>query len=906
MVSSNVAVSVAVLYVVFLFVIAAVAERGMAAGRFRFLQSPLVYTLSLSVYCTGWTFYGAVGTAARGGLEFAAIYIGPTLLFVGWFAVLRKIVRIGRMQRTTSIADFISSRYGKSNSLAILVTLLAVIASTPYIALQLQSITISFDALTATTTRGGSQSSTAIWVAAGLALFAILFGTRNVDVNERHNGIVTAIAFEAVIKLAALLAVGLYVVFWVKSGPAGTFAAAPDHMLGTRDNFGPRWYALNFLSAMAILTLPRMFHVMVVENVDERHLRMASWAFPLYIFLISLFVLPIAIAGLATLPEGANPDLFVLTVPLAGGQEGLALFAFIGGFSAATSMVIVSSIAVATMVSNHLVMPVWLYLNRSRTISSGDVRTVLLSSRRLSIIGVLALGLIYFRLSGVGDGLAAIGLIAFAGMAQLVPALLGGIFWRGATRTGAILGLLTGAALWAYTLFLPSFEGSFVLSRDVIDHGLFGLAALKPQAFLGLTGLDPLVHALFWSLTGNLAAFIAGSLFSSPSELDRLQGAVFVNVFGRTSEVNPLHVGRSATSEDLFTLAQRILGAPQAYDLFAAEARSQGKSGGLPDATPSFIQALERQLSGSVGSASAHAMVSQIAGGGTVSVDELMNIADETAQILQYSQALETQSKELEDTASQLRAANERLRALSEQKDAFLSQVSHELRTPMTSVRSFADILATTDDLSSDDAKRFIGIIGQESQRLTRILDEILDLSFLESGQAGWQLEAVPLHEVVERARQGTAALDEAKRLTIQTDGTQRDVFADFDRLSQVFINLFSNALKYGDQTAPVITVTAKRMGDQVIVDVHDNGPGIAPEDGNRVFEKFSRLSSGDLAGSAGLGLPISREIARNLGGDLVLLEGPSGTTFRLTLKPVPRELAPRETAPGRDPQPAS
>ena len=884
MASSNVAVSVAVLYVVLLFIVAAVAERGMAAGRFRFLQSPLVYTLSLSVYCTGWTFYGAVGTAVRGGLEFAAIYIGPTLLFIGWFTVLRKIVRIGRMQRTTSIADFISSRYGKSNALAIFVTLLAVVASTPYIALQLQSITVSFDALTASRTGGTSEAATAFWVAAGLAAFAILFGTRNVDVNERHNGVVTAIALEAVVKLAALVAVGLYVVFWVNSGPSATFDAAPAHMLGSTDDFGPRWYALTMLSAMAILTLPRMFHVMVVENVDERHLRMASWAFPLYVLLISLFVLPIAIAGLAILPDGANPDLFVLTVPLAGGQEALALFAFIGGFSAGTSMVIVSSIALATMVSNHLVMPIWLYINRARTISAGDVRAVLLSSRRLSIIGILALGLVYFRLSGGGAALAAIGLIAFAGMAQLVPALLGGIFWRGATRTGALLGVFIGAGLWAYTLFLPSFEGSFLMTRAVIDEGLWGIAALRPREFFGLTGLDPLVHAMFWSLSGNCIAFIAGSLFSNPTELDRLQGAVFVNVFRRSGEVDPAAFGRSATSEDLFTLAQRILGAQRAYDLFTEAAQDQGKSAGLPDPTPGFIQSLERQLSGSVGSASAHAMVSQIAGGGTVSVDELMNIADETAQILQYSQALEAQSKELEDTASQLRAANASLRALSEQKDAFLSQVSHELRTPMTSVRSFADILANTEDLSDEDSNRFIGIIGQESQRLTRILDEILDLSFLESGQAGWALEPVALNDVIERARQGTAALDEAKRLTVHTHDTDTQVMADFDRLSQVFINLISNALKYGDQTAPVITVTATRSGDKIHVDVHDNGPGIAPEDSTRVFEKFSRLSSGDLAGSAGLGLPISREITRNLGGDLTLLSGGEGTTFRVTL----------------------
>ena len=486
-----------------------------------------------------------------------------------------------------------------------------------------------------------------------------------------------------------------------------------------------------------------MFQVIVVENVDERHMRTAGWAFPLYVFLISLFVLPIGIAGLALLPDGSNPDMFVLTVPLASGQNGLALFAFLGGFSAATSMVIVSSIALSTMVSNHLVMPAWLYFNRDANISAGDVRNVLLAARRISIGGILALGFLYFLLSGGTGALASIGLIAFAGLAQLLPTLLAGMFWRHASRTGAIAGVCLGALFWAYTLFLPSFEGSVLLSKEAIETGLFGISALRPQALFGLEGVDPLVHSLFWSLSINTFALITGSLISNASDIERLQATHFVDVFRRAPSGPQVTLGRTATSEDLFTLAQRILGATTAHRLFAEEAFRQGKTQGLPDPVPAFIEALERQLSGSVGSASAHAMINQVAGGATLSVDDLMNIADETAEILEYSQKLETQSKELADTAAQLRAANARLQALSDQKDAFLSQVSHELRTPMTSIRSFTEILENTEDLEETEAQRFIGIIGQESARLTRILDEILDLSFLESGKARWKLEPV-------------------------------------------------------------------------------------------------------------------------------------------------------------------
>ncbi len=888
MISTNVVILVAIAYVAVLFGVAAIADRQVERGQFAWLKSPIVYTLSLSVYCTGWTFYGAVGSAVRNGLEFAAIYIGPTLLFVGWFWLLRKLVRVGRTQRITSIADLISSRYGKSNSLAVVVTILAVLSSTPYIALQLQSLTISFTALT--TVEGApsqNPASISFWFAVGLAGFTILFGTRNVDVNERHHGVVTAIAFEAVVKLFALLAVGVFVVYGLSGGLRETFTNAPPDILQAERIFGPRWITLNMLSAMAILTLPRMFHVLVVENVDERHLATAAWAFPLYVFLISLFVIPIGIAGLSLLPEGSNPDMFVLTVPLNEGQTGLALVAFLGGLSAATSMVIVSSIALSTMVSNHIIVPIWIRLRENANKTSGDVRGVLLVSRRMSIAAILALGFLYFQLTGGSEALASIGLIAFAGLAQIVPPLLAGLFWRGANKSGAAAGLIVGSAVWAYTLFLPSFGGSFLITAETIANGPFGWELLRPRSLFGLTEMDPLVHAAFWSLTLNVLFLVFVSLFTTPNELDRLQSAIYVDVFRRGDDANAPTLGRNATSEDLYTLAQRILGTERAYRFFLDSAEAQGKQKGLPDASDTFIRDLERELSGSVGSASAHAMVSQIAGGGTVSVDDLMNIADETAQILQYSHQLEAQSKVLEETAEKLRTANAKLLDISEQKDLFLSHVSHELRTPMTSIRSFAEILKETPDIRHPDAQKFVTIIDNESQRLTRLLDEILDLSFLESGRAEWSLEPAPLLDIILRAMENLMALNGGDRIKFDLPDTLDGVKikVDPDRASQVLINLFTNVLKYGDATNPKIDLTAQEDGKFVHLDIHDNGLGIDAEDGEKVFEKFTRLESKDLAGSAGLGLPISREIMRNLGGNLILLDKRPGTTFRATFQ---------------------
>ncbi|MFQ5622757.1 MAG: ATP-binding protein [Paracoccaceae bacterium] len=885
----NALVTVCLVYVALLFMVAFWAERRAQRGKLSWLKSPLVYTLSISIYCTAWTFYGAVGSAARSGLEFVTIYLGPTLVFVGWWWLLRKLVRIGQAQRITSIADMISSRYGKSATLAVAVTLLAVIGSTPYIALQLQSLTLSFEAFAVGLGQRGSipdAEVTAFWVAVGLAFFTTLFGTRNVDANERHHGVVTAIALEAIVKLVALLSVGVFVVWGVASGPADIFSRAAPEMIAASEVFSSRWVALTFLSASAIIVLPRMFQVIVVENVDEKHLATASWAFPLYLLLISLFVLPIAIAGLSVLPEGSNPDLFVLTVPLAQGHTNIALLAFLGGFSSATSMVIVAAIALSTMVSNHIVMPVWLSLSSQKTKTSGDVRRILLLSRRGSIAGVLLLGYFYFRVTGGSGALAAIGLIAFAGMGQVLPSLLAGIFWRGATRSGALAGLGVGFLIWLYTLLLPSFEGAFILSSDAIATGPFGIGLLNPQAMFGLEGIDPLVHSLFWSLTLNTAFLIGVSLATTPRQLERIQGAQFVDVYRQTDGHTAVPIRRLATSEDLFTLAQRILGSNAAHSLFANEVSRQGKSRGLPDATDDFIERLERELTGSVGAASAHAMVSQIAGGGTVSVSDLMNIADETAQIREYSRELQAQSKRLEETARQLRTANTQLTEVGAQKDAFLSQVSHELRTPMTSIRSFSEILQETGDLSKDEGKRFVGIIQQESIRLTRLLDDILDLSFLQSGRVNWKLEPIELRVVIDQALAGTEGLWAGGALTINRDPKEEQITvrAEFDRLAQVFINVFSNAAKYASSEAPEITIRVNGTPRTVEIDVIDNGPGIPPEHRDRVFEKFSRLGESTLAGSAGLGLPISREIMHNLGGELSLVASEQGATFRITL----------------------
>ncbi|NOD46938.1 MULTISPECIES: sensor histidine kinase [unclassified Ruegeria] len=891
MTTVNVLILVCLGYVVFLFAVAFAADRMAAAGRGKWLRSPLIYTLSLSIYCTAWTFYGAVGNAARSGLEFVTIYLGPTLVMVSWWWGLRKLVRVGRSQRVTSIADLLSSRYGKSNTLAVCVTILAVLGGTPYIALQLQSITLSFSIFAEADPSGlYREGSSVFWVAAGLAVFAILFGTRNLDVNERHHGVVTAIAVEAIVKLFALIAVGVFVVWGIAGGIGPMMERIDASEIGQWHVDAGRWTTFIFLSAAAFICLPRMFQVMVVENDDESHLRTAAWAFPLYLLLMSLFVVPIAVVGLDLLPEGANPDLFVLTVPLSQGNDWLAMLSFIGGFSSATSMVIVTAMALSTMVSNHVVMPIWLNTQEGTGSVSGDVRNIVLMARRVSIAVVMALGFFYYRLSGGGAALASIGLIAFAGISQILPALVGGLFWRGATRTGALVGLTVGFVLWIYTLLLPGMSGAS-MPESVLQNGLFGISWLRPQALFGIEGIDPMVHSVMWSLLLNTIAFCVASLLSFPSPLERLQGAQFVNVFDHSVAPRGWS-GSVAQSEDLMIMTQRILGTGPAQEFFQAEAEKQGGRSHLPEPTPAFLGRLERELSGSVGTATAHAMIGQIVGGSSVSVEDLLAVADESAQLLEYSSQLEVKSSELSRTARQLREANAKLTQVSAQKDNFLSQVSHELRTPMTSIRAFSEIMRDTEGLSRDEQTRYATIIHDEALRLTRLLDDLLDLSVLENGQVNLNLGDDSLRSVLDRAVSSALAGAGRKISVRRARAAERIVLhTDLDRLGQVFINLISNAQKYCDADEPVLTISAYDVGGRVIIDFIDNGSGIPPGARSMVFEKFARVG-GDKAGGAGLGLAICREIMQRLGGEISYLPGQGGAAFRVSLPLAHRQAA--------------
>ena len=912
MITASLVLGVSFGYLLLLFAIAAFGDRRAARGR-SVIDSAWIYALSLAVYCTAWTYFGSVGRAAASGVWFLPIYLGPMLAMLLAWIVVRKMVRIARTYRITSIADFIASRYGKSPLLAALVTLITVVGIVPYIALQLKAVSAGYHLLTAGPEAPAIPAPAwwrdgTLFVALALAAFTIMFGTRHLDSAERHEGMVAAIAFESVVKLFAFLAVGVFVTWGLFEGMADIGARAqafPELRAllrlggeGGAAAFGyAQWFALTLLSMLSVLLLPRQFQMMVVECVDERHIRQAAWVFPAYLLLINVFVLPIAIGGqVAFGPGRMDAETFVLSLPLAHGAPALALFAYVGGLSAATGMLIVETIAVSTMVCNDLVMPSLLRLPGFGARAGGDLTRLLLNIRRAAILAVLMLGYLYFRVAGEAYALVSIGLISFAAVAQFAPSLLIGMYWRGGTRTGALAGLVGGFALWVYTLMLPSVARSGWIPAAYVEHGPFGIELLAPERLFGLVGLDNLSHSLFWSLLVNVALYVGLSLRRAPSAREASQGLLFVDVFERgrsPAEPAPVFWRGRARLEDLMALAGRLLGAARARALFEERARETGVAevrNLIPDAR--LVDRVERQLAGAVGSASARVMVASVVQEEPLAIDDVIEILDEASQIRGYARALEEKSRSLEAATAELRAANEQLQSLDHLKDDFMSSVTHELRTPLTSIRALSELMLDTPDMETAEREEFLRIVVSESERLSRLVNQVLDMAKIESGNAEWHNTDVDMRSLVANAVRATSELFRERGAVVELTLPEHVplIFADPDRLTQVMLNLLSNAAKFVPRQEGRVDVVLRTDGDGLVVEVRDNGPGVPLAEQASVFEKFRQ--GGDASTrppGTGLGLPISRQIVDHFGGRMWLESGPGAGAcfaFRLPLRP--------------------
>jgi signal transduction histidine kinase len=644
---------------------------------------------------------------------------------------------------------------------------------------------------------------------------------------------------------------------------------------------------------MAIMFLPRQFQVTVIENLDEKHLAKAIWLFPLYMLAINVFVLPIAFGGLLRFPDGGvDADTFVLTLPMAEKQELLALLVFIGGLSAATGMVIVETIALSTMVCNDLVMPVLLRLRRLRLNEQADLTGLLLGIRRGAIVSILLLGYLYFKLAGEAYALVSIGLISFAAVAQFAPAVLGGIFWKGATRMGALCGLSAGFAVWFYTLLLPALARSGWLPISLLEEGPFGIALLKPLALFGLAGLDQITHAMIWSMLANIGAYVGMSLAASPGADEHRQASLFVDVYRGSGEAGGARFWRGTASlPELYNLLARFLGASGADEAFGRYAAARGLDWPAhnPPADAELVHYVEMQLAGAIGAASARVMVAAVVKEEALTIDEVREILDEASQVVVYSHRLQQKSRELETATAELRAANEQLKELDRLKDDFVSTVTHELRTPLTSIRAFTQILFDNPQVELEQRMKFLGIITKESERLTRLINQVLDLAKIESGKAEWHESRLDMRELVEDTVTGMSQVFEERNITVEMKIAEgiAAVRADVDRIIQVMLNLLSNAAKFCRPGEGRIEIALTQQAGSLRVDVRDNGPGIDAADQKVIFDKFRQVGdtlTGKPHGS-GLGLHISRQIVEHFGGRMWVESSPGkGACFTFTL----------------------
>jgi Na+/proline symporter/CheY-like chemotaxis protein len=637
-------IAAAFAYIGLLFFVASFGDRLSPSQRGR--AGMLIYPLSLAIYCTSWTFFGSVGFATRTSVDFLAIYVGPILMIGLCTPILRRVIALAKSQNITSIADFIAARYGKSQAVAAMVALIAIIGSVPYIALQLKAMASSLETILIEDKLFSSVpiiGDIALVVTLAMAVFAVLFGTRQADATEHQHGLMLAVATESIVKLVAFIAAGAFVTFWMFSPHQLIERAMKTPEAVRAIDYVPsigNFLTMTLLSFCAIMLLPRQFHVSVVENSGTAEVGRARWLFPLYLVAINLFVIPIAIAGLVTFPFGAvDSDMFVLALPMEGNAPLLSVAIFIGGLSAGTAMVIVECVALSIMVSNDIVLPMVLQRGRETRAGQKDFGDFLLRVRRFAIFSIMVMAYFYYRALG-NTQLAAIGLLSFAAIAQLAPAFFGGLFWRNGTARGAIAGMLVGVAVWLYTLFLPSFMESSTAGLLLLQHGPFGMEALRPQALFG-ADLAPLLHGVLWSLSLNILTYVVLSLARAPSSIERLQADLFVpNTF--TPIAPTLRRWRTTvTVQDIQSTVAQYLGperAGLAFEAFAAE-----HPGNLDPSAPAdfeLLQHAERLIASSIGAASSRLVMSLLLRKRTVSAKAALKLLDDSHAALHFNREI--------------------------------------------------------------------------------------------------------------------------------------------------------------------------------------------------------------------------------------------------------------------------
>ena len=841
------------------------------------------YALSLTIYCTAWTFYGSVGRAADSGLGFLGVYLGPTLTAPLWILIIKKMIRISRYQRISSIADFASARYGKRSSIGMMVTLLCLLIVIPYISIQLKAFHFSYQLLRSSSIsemlpldfQDTFYKDPVLCFVLICASFAMGFGTSKLDPTEKHPIIVRLSAAESVIKLVCFLIGGLAITFWVFDGPSDIFAQSYQrgdlrdkmflHAAGLEY---ADWATILILSGFAFVLLPRQFHMGIVENNSAKHIETATWLTPAYMMLISLLVIPVAMAGLLLLPKGLEADTYLLSVPLAKDMRWIAIVVFVGGLAAISGMIIVSMISLSIMMSNNIFLPTLLKFDKQVKYYLADMNSRLLTLRRLMILTVMLVSYGFYGLFSIHYSIVSVGLISFAGIAQIAPMVFLGLYWKGVTRTGAIVGFTVGVLVWGFTLPVAHLCEIGLLPTQWLSEGLGNINWLNPSQLLGLSGFNRISHGAFWSLSLNLLTTIGVSVYTKQSTLEASQSDIFVHpekYYKSDMPATPFYRREGNLKEIIFYLNQ-ILGEKR-VDILLTEYFGHSKTSQYPTvADTELINYLESFISGALGTASANLVFNQLVKASPVDQDTVIKVLDQTYQMYQFNQKLQQTSESLHQKTKELKSANDQLRQLDELKDMFVSNVTHELRTPITSIKSMLDLMQRY-DMSESEKLEFLQLISAESDRMALLVNQVLDLRKAEITQPN-DLVSIDLATFLQELINTMQPLAGARKMILHTDH-QRDLWhTDPQKLRQILTNLISNAIKFTDDISGQIHIKSSLHSD-LTLDVEDNGAGIPESDLTKVFDRFYQVKRNTKSGGTGLGLPICKAVAEQLGGTI-------------------------------------
>lgn len=861
-----------ILYLGILFFIAYFAEK--KRGSF-WLNNPYFYSLSLAVYCSAWTYYGSIGVAAKSGLEFLTIYIGPVMIIPTWILINTKVVRISRVNKISSIADFISLRYGNHRTLGALVTVVCLFAIIPYLGLQIKAISESFHLLTQTQNSENIFLDNATYVVLIIALFSSYYGTRYVDASEKRLGIIAAVAIESLLKLIFFIILGLFVVYGVFNGFEDLYKQAsqlPDfEKLNTIAGLegSSNWFLLCLLSMTAIFLLPRQFHTAIIENRKEKHIKTAIWLFPLYLLLINFFVFPISWGGNVLFAnQSVNTDFYSILIPQKMGNQFISAIVFLGGLSASISMIIISSISLSVMLSNNLIIP-YGWLNTFKINSEIDNSKNIVNIRKFSIFILIILAFVFYKYLIVENSLYSIGLIAFVLIAQLSPSFFGAIFWRRGNFYGAVSGIIAGIVICYIELIIPNYFPTW-------------------QFYLKIDYISPIANTFFWSLLVNAGLYCIVSVSTIGNYRERNFAELYVDINDYIHNHENAYIWRgTANISDIQKILIKFLGekkTEQALKIFNLKYNISDES---DTADARFIKFSENLLSGRIGTASAKILIEGVTKEDKISLPEVLKILEESKEHISTNKQLREQGLQLKNLSEDLQSANENLILKDQQKDDFLDSVAHELRTPITAIRATSEILLDDDEMPLEIKTEFLENIISEVDRLTEIINDILYLDKLEAGTLPLQISENNILETYQKALKPLKQLMEQKKLHHTEINLLDDEILNYDEMKmiQVFQNILGNAVKFTPEQG-IIQAKFRKKEDQIRISIFNTGKNIPEEDLEFIFDKFYQSKNQNIRKpmGSGLGLAICKKIIAAHHGKIASKNKETGVVFEINL----------------------